>query len=174
MAYRRINDAWQVRPKHTFEELWEILHATDECWHVHLRLQAPAVVHWPPVPSPCDPWVCVPNAVSHLAEHFPVLQSYAALQWQRAIRLLELMWQIGGELCPDIVSYNTVIKACGNAGQVGGGRQRDDPTVMIWSNRCSLHTAGTALLAVHQPLCPTPFHYIPRRSSECPTRMHNA
>eukprot|EP00198_Chlamydomonas_reinhardtii_P000668 XP_001690003.1 predicted protein [Chlamydomonas reinhardtii] len=39
-------------------------------------------------------------------------------QWQRAIRLLELMWQIGGELCPDIVSYNTVIKACGNAGQV--------------------------------------------------------
>ena len=26
--------------------------------------------------------------------------------------------QCGGELCPDIVSYNTVIKACGNAHQV--------------------------------------------------------
>lgn len=42
-------------------------------------------------------------------------------QWQRAIRLLELMWQCGGELCPDIVSYNTVIKACGNAMQIDLG-----------------------------------------------------
>jgi len=31
------------------------------------------------------------------------------------------MWQCGGELCPDIVSYNTVIKACGNAGQIDMG-----------------------------------------------------
>jgi pentatricopeptide repeat protein len=27
------------------------------------------------------------------------------------------MWQCGGELVPDIVSYNTVMKACGNAQQ---------------------------------------------------------
>lgn len=39
-------------------------------------------------------------------------------QWRRAVRLLELMWTCGGELCPDIVSYNTVIKACGNAQQI--------------------------------------------------------
>jgi len=31
------------------------------------------------------------------------------------------MWQCGGELCPDIVSYNTVIKACGNAAQIDMG-----------------------------------------------------
>jgi pentatricopeptide repeat protein len=43
------------------------------------------------------------------------------LQWRRAIRLLDLMWQCGGELCPDIVSYNTVIKACGNAAQIDMG-----------------------------------------------------
>ncbi|GAX82150.1 hypothetical protein CEUSTIGMA_g9578.t1 [Chlamydomonas eustigma] len=42
-------------------------------------------------------------------------------QWRRALHLLELMWQCGGELCPDIVSYNTVIKACGNARQVALG-----------------------------------------------------
>ena len=42
-------------------------------------------------------------------------------QWRRAIRLLDLMWQCGGELCPDIVSYNTVIKACGNAAQIDMG-----------------------------------------------------
>jgi hypothetical protein len=27
------------------------------------------------------------------------------------------MWTCGGELVPDIVSYNTVMKACGNAQQ---------------------------------------------------------
>ena len=54
-------------------------------------------------------------------------------QWQRAIRLLELMWQIGGELCPDIVSYNTVIKACGNAGQVGGGSGCEEARVQQWA-----------------------------------------
>ena len=30
-------------------------------------------------------------------------------------------FQCGGELCPDIVSYNTVIKACGNAHKVDLG-----------------------------------------------------
>lgn len=31
------------------------------------------------------------------------------------------MTTCGGELCPDIVSYNTVIKACGNASQIDMG-----------------------------------------------------
>lgn len=35
----------------------------------------------------------------------------------QALKLLEVMWQCGGELVPDIVSYNTVMKACGNAQQ---------------------------------------------------------
>lgn len=49
--------------------------------------------------------------------------SHANLQWRRAVRLLELMWACGGELTPDIVSYNTVIKAAGNAGQIELGFQ---------------------------------------------------
>lgn len=39
-------------------------------------------------------------------------------QWLKALRLLELMWECGGEVCPDIVSYNTVMKACGNGQQL--------------------------------------------------------
>lgn len=39
-------------------------------------------------------------------------------QWQKALKLLQLMWLCGGEVCPDIVSYNTVMKACGNAQQL--------------------------------------------------------
>ena len=39
----------------------------------------------------------------------------------QAVKLLELMWLCGGELCPDIVSYNTVYKACGNAQQLDLG-----------------------------------------------------
>ncbi|WIA19333.1 hypothetical protein OEZ85_003965 [Tetradesmus obliquus] len=38
-------------------------------------------------------------------------------RWKQALKLLEVMWQCGGELVPDIVSYNTVMKACGNAQQ---------------------------------------------------------
>jgi hypothetical protein len=38
-------------------------------------------------------------------------------RWKQALRLLEVMWTCGGELVPDIVSYNTVMKACGNAQQ---------------------------------------------------------
>jgi hypothetical protein len=38
-------------------------------------------------------------------------------QWVRALKLLGLMHECGGELNPDIVSYNTVMKACGNAHQ---------------------------------------------------------
>ncbi|WIA39598.1 hypothetical protein OEZ86_005682 [Tetradesmus obliquus] len=38
-------------------------------------------------------------------------------RWKQALKLLEVMWQCGGELAPDIVSYNTVMKACGNAQQ---------------------------------------------------------
>jgi hypothetical protein len=38
-------------------------------------------------------------------------------QWSKAVALLEGMGECGGELCPDIVSWNTVIKAVGNAGQ---------------------------------------------------------
>eukprot|EP00879_Flechtneria_rotunda_P000660 GHRR01000774.1.p1 GENE.GHRR01000774.1~~GHRR01000774.1.p1 ORF type:complete len:981 (+),score=385.98 GHRR01000774.1:3353-6295(+) len=49
-----------------------------------------------------------------------LLAAYARAQparWRRALKLLDVMWQCGGELVPDIVSYNTVMKACGNAQQ---------------------------------------------------------
>jgi hypothetical protein len=36
------------------------------------------------------------------------------------------MWQCGGELVPDIVSYNTVMKACGNA-------QQTDKAFEVWA-----------------------------------------
>eukprot|EP01025_Chloroclados_australasicus_P041357 TRINITY_DN4377_c0_g1_i3.p1 TRINITY_DN4377_c0_g1~~TRINITY_DN4377_c0_g1_i3.p1 ORF type:complete len:1262 (-),score=185.28 TRINITY_DN4377_c0_g1_i3:1965-5750(-) len=39
-------------------------------------------------------------------------------QWKRALKLLDLMWECGNEVIPDIVSYNTVMKACSNAGQL--------------------------------------------------------
>eukprot|EP01023_Acetabularia_acetabulum_P068506 TRINITY_DN9723_c0_g2_i1.p1 TRINITY_DN9723_c0_g2~~TRINITY_DN9723_c0_g2_i1.p1 ORF type:complete len:675 (-),score=102.90 TRINITY_DN9723_c0_g2_i1:1133-3157(-) len=39
-------------------------------------------------------------------------------QWKRALKLLELMWECGLEVTPDIVSYNTVMKACSNATQL--------------------------------------------------------
>ena len=39
-------------------------------------------------------------------------------QWQRALHLLEAMWGGGPSLCPDAVSYNTVIKACAAAFQI--------------------------------------------------------
>jgi len=50
-----------------------------------------------------------------------VLSAYARAsppKWRRAMRLLRLMAEAGGELSPDIVSYNTVLKAVGAAGQV--------------------------------------------------------
>jgi len=39
-------------------------------------------------------------------------------QWLKALKLLDLMWECSGEVCPDIVSYNTVMKACGNGQQL--------------------------------------------------------
>ena len=40
-------------------------------------------------------------------------------QWPKALRLLDAMGTFGGELAPDIVSYNTVMKA--RARGFGGG-----------------------------------------------------
>ncbi|KAL4458358.1 hypothetical protein ABPG75_013223 [Micractinium tetrahymenae] len=40
-------------------------------------------------------------------------------QFQRALHLLAAMWDGGPTLVPDAVSYNTAIKACANAFQVG-------------------------------------------------------
>lgn len=124
-GYRRKNDAWQVLTERSVEQYWGTLHATEWCRHGVLRVGTPAMVRWSPLCCPVPryprPWLNMLKTSSSVLPSRP-------LQWQRAIRLLELMWQIGGELCPDIVSYNTVIKACGNAGQVGGGRRREGPT----------------------------------------------
>ncbi|KAF8058856.1 hypothetical protein HT031_005424 [Scenedesmus sp. PABB004] len=67
---------------------------------------------------------CSPNRVCCNA----LLAAYARAvppRWKQALRLLQaralgtrcVMWTAGGELVPDIVSYNTVMKACGNAQQ---------------------------------------------------------
>ncbi len=42
-------------------------------------------------------------------------------QWQRALRLLEAMWSGPPTLLPDVVSYNTALKACANAFQLSKG-----------------------------------------------------
>ena len=64
-----------------------------------------------PYPLPRRPRVCCNALLAAYARASPP-------QWVKAVRLLELMWQRGGELCPDIVSYNTVMKACGNGSQI--------------------------------------------------------
>jgi len=50
----------------------------------------------------------------------------------QALRLLEAMWDAGGDISPDTVSYNALLKACGNAAQMRvavQARQADLPTV---------------------------------------------
>ncbi|KAG7669994.1 hypothetical protein Ndes2526B_g06369 [Nannochloris sp. 'desiccata'] len=42
-------------------------------------------------------------------------------QWQRALHLLQAMWSGGPTLIPDVVSYNTALKACANAFQLSKG-----------------------------------------------------
>lgn len=42
-------------------------------------------------------------------------------QWQKALHLLQAMWTGGPTLLPDVVSYNTVLKACANAFQLSKG-----------------------------------------------------
>lgn len=42
-------------------------------------------------------------------------------QWQRALWLLQAMWSGGPILLPDVVSYNTALKACANALQLSKG-----------------------------------------------------
>ena len=71
----------------------------------------------------------------------------------QALKLLDVMWQCGGELVPDIVSYNTVMKACGNAQQtdkafeVGAGGSVDS----LYIHAYGLHAAPRP--AVHDMLC---------------------
>lgn len=38
--------------------------------------------------------------------------------WPQALTLLEAMKLAGKEISPDVVSYNTTLKACGGAGQL--------------------------------------------------------
>ena len=49
----------------------------------------------------------------------------------QALILLEGMREAGGELLPDVVSYNTCIKACGQAGRVTEALQVFSP---LWHN----------------------------------------
>ena len=91
---------------------------------------ANAVYSQPPLVHVLNPVCCIrihPRVCCNA-----LLAAYARAtppQWVRALKLLELMHECGGELTPDIVSYNTVMKACGNAHQVNrafkvGGRWR--------------------------------------------------
>eukprot|EP00803_Ostreobium_quekettii_P010298 evm.model.scf_32EXC.4 EVM.evm.TU.scf_32EXC.4 scf_32EXC:118782-128291(-) len=67
---------------------------------------------------PRAPWMRSRKATPNRVCCNALLAAYARAkpaQWQKAQRLLQLMWECGGEVCPDIVSYNTVMKACGNA-----------------------------------------------------------
>lgn len=41
----------------------------------------------------------------------------------QALVLLGAMWEAGGELAPDTVSYNAALKACGSAGQIATALQ---------------------------------------------------
>jgi pentatricopeptide repeat protein len=71
---------------------------------------------WPDL-EPGTASALVANSPSDFAAAAALLLLCAAHRWKQALRLLEVMWQCGGELAPDIVSYNTVMKACGNAQQ---------------------------------------------------------
>ncbi|KAK9831962.1 hypothetical protein WJX81_003568 [Elliptochloris bilobata] len=39
-------------------------------------------------------------------------------QWEKALTLLTAMTEAGGEIAPDCVTFNTALKACGNAGRL--------------------------------------------------------
>jgi hypothetical protein len=96
-----------------------------------------------------------------------LLAAYARAQptqWPKAIRLLDLMWGCGGELCPDIVSYNTVIKACGNANKVdlgfkvgrkGRGMQEISVLSVLNDRQCANEGAKTDL-QTRNDLCHVP------------------
>ncbi|KAI8468309.1 MAG: hypothetical protein J3K34DRAFT_523015 [Monoraphidium minutum] len=84
-----------------------------------------------------------------------LLASYARAapaQWARGLALLRGMWACGGELTPDIVSYNTAIKAAGSAGQVdvafelyGEMRSRGiEPTAATFGALLALASEGAA------------------------------
>jgi pentatricopeptide repeat protein len=58
----------------------------------------------------------------------------AAVAVLQALKLLDVMWPCGGELVPDIVSYNTVMKACGNAQETDRAfevRDRPWPNIVV-------------------------------------------
>jgi hypothetical protein len=66
----------------------------------------------------------------------------------QALKLLGVMWTCGGELVPDIVSYNTVMKACGNA-------QQTDRAFEVGATAASRHQVCQLRLsyASCDPLC---------------------
>ena len=53
---------------------------------------------------------CMPWKIYH--------QNQLFFWFHQALVLLEAMWEAGGELAPDTVSYNAALKACGSAAQI--------------------------------------------------------
>jgi hypothetical protein len=65
-------------------------------------------------------------------------------QWRRALRLLELMAACGGELAPDIVSFNTAMKGAGNAGRTDAAFQARGCGWLGWRLAAALGWARAA------------------------------
>ena len=73
----------------------------------------------------------------------------------QALRLLEAMWEAGGDISPDTVSYNALLKACGNAAQMRVAvqaragdllqlSQQVMPSIVTWAVTavCARHASG--------------------------------
>ena len=68
------------------------------------------------------------DALFEPAAQRALLRSHQYTLWHRvssqnifvlqALRLLEAMWVAGGDISPDTVSYNALLKACGNGAQM--------------------------------------------------------
>lgn len=144
-------------------------------WHDHDVLLSPAGPA-APLPSPALPALLTkphptpphletpPPFTPPPSPSTPCLPPCLPSQWQKAIRLLELMWQCGGELCPDIVSYNTVIKARGQgafvcvAGFAGFAcfvcaRARVFACACVRVCVCALGKGACACTASHEATC---------------------
>ena len=54
----------------------------------------------------------------HVALQAPHMSPDTDVIYEQAMKLLEAMQQAGGTISPDAVSYNALLKACGNAAQM--------------------------------------------------------
>ena len=60
----------------------------------------------------------------------------------QALALLEIMWEGGEDVQPDVVTYNSVLKALGNAGRLDFAMR----LFQVWTNVCVTHTTFVCIV----------------------------